>query len=193
MWDGDDLLFAVEDGGNVHLYRVGRPTATRKPELVVGGDRDGHRLRRRRRRRSPSPPPTPTTLPELFVLRRRRGAQLTDIGERFRRAATIVEPERFTATSADGTEVEAWIMRPAGFEAGKRYPTLLNIHGGPFTQYGNRFFDEFQVQAGAGYAVVYCNPRGSSGYSEAWGRAIRGPTADGRSRHRAGAASTTTT
>ena len=47
-------------------------------------------------------------------------------------------PERFTATSADGTEVEAWIMRPAGAQPGKRYPTLLNIHGGPFTQYGNR-------------------------------------------------------
>ena len=66
-------------------------------------------------------------------------------------------------------------MRPAGLEEGKRYPVLLNIHGGPFTQYGNRFFDEFQVYAGAGYAVVYANPRGSSGYSEDWGRAIRGP------------------
>ena len=56
---------------------------------------------------------------------------------------------------------------------------LLNIHGGPFTQYGNHFFDEFQVYAGAGYAVVYSNPRGSSGYSEEWGRAIRGPSDGG--------------
>ena len=70
--------------------------------------------------------------------------------------------------------MEAWIIRPAGFEEGKRYPVLLNIHGGPFTQYGNGFFDEFQVYAGAGYAVVYSNPRGSSGYTEEWGRAIRG-------------------
>jgi dipeptidyl aminopeptidase/acylaminoacyl peptidase len=70
-------------------------------------------------------------------------------------------------------------MRPAGASHGERHPTLLNIHGGPFTQYGNRFFDEFQVQAGAGYAVLYANPRGSSGYSEAWGRAIRGPINDG--------------
>ena len=66
-------------------------------------------------------------------------------------------------------------MRPAGFEAGKQYPLLLNIHGGPFAQYGERFFDEFQVYCGAGYAVVYSNPRGSSGYREEWGRAIRGP------------------
>jgi dipeptidyl aminopeptidase/acylaminoacyl peptidase len=55
---------------------------------------------------------------------------------------------------------------------------LLNIHGGPFSQYGSRFFDEFQLQTGAGYVVVFANPRGSSGYSEAWGRAIRGVRAE---------------
>jgi dipeptidyl aminopeptidase/acylaminoacyl peptidase len=70
-------------------------------------------------------------------------------------------------------------MKPAGARSGIRYPLLLNVHGGPFTQYGNGFFDEFQVEAGGGYAVVYCNPRGSSGYSEEWGRAIRGPGAAG--------------
>jgi dipeptidyl aminopeptidase/acylaminoacyl peptidase len=90
-----------------------------------------------------------------------------------------VEPERFTAVSEDGSEVEAWVMRPVGFEPGRRYPTLLEIHGGPFAQYGNRFFDEFQVYARAGYVVLYANPRGSSGYSEAWGRAIRGPAEGG--------------
>jgi dipeptidyl aminopeptidase/acylaminoacyl peptidase len=89
------------------------------------------------------------------------------------------EPERFIATSPDGSEVEAWIMRPLGFEPGQRYPLLLNVHGGPFAQYGNRFFDEFQIYAAAGYAVLYSNPRGSSGYSEEWGRAIRGPAAGG--------------
>ena len=56
-------------------------------------------------------------------------------------------------------------MRPAGFEEGKRYPVLLSIHGGPFTQYWTGFFDEFQVYAGGGYAVLFANPRGSSGYS----------------------------
>ena len=66
-------------------------------------------------------------------------------------------------------------MPPAGAEPGHRYPTLLHIHGGPFTQYGNRLFDEFQLAAGAGFAVLYANPRGSSGYSEAWGRAILWP------------------
>jgi dipeptidyl aminopeptidase/acylaminoacyl peptidase len=69
-------------------------------------------------------------------------------------------------------------VRPAGFKEGTRYPTLLSIHGGPFSQYGTGFFDEFQVYSGGGYAVLFSNPRGGSGYSEAHGRAIRGPVGD---------------
>jgi dipeptidyl aminopeptidase/acylaminoacyl peptidase len=174
VWDGADLLFSVEDRGNVHLYRV-PANGSGKPELVLGGDRQiasfdvaGDTLA--------YTVATPGTLPELFVRVGGEDRQLTHLGEDFTEGRTIVEPERFTATSADGTEVEAWVLHPVGFEEGRRYPTLLNIHGGPFTQYGNRFFDEVQMQAAAGYAVVYANPRGSSGYSEAWGRAIRGPT-----------------
>ena len=53
------------------------------------------------------------------------------------------------------------------------------MHGGPFTQYGLRLFDEFQVSVGAGYGVIFANPRGSSGFTEAWGRAIRGPIEGG--------------
>src|SRR5205823_7038234 len=90
-----------------------------------------------------------------------------------------VGTERFTATSSDGSEVDAWVMRPHGFEEGRRYPVLLNIHGGPFAQYGNRFFDEFQVYTAAGYVVLFANPRGPSGYSEGWGRAINGPVEGG--------------
>ena len=70
-------------------------------------------------------------------------------------------------------------MPPAGAETGQRYPVLVSIHGGPFAQYGNGFFDEVQVYARAGYVVLFSNPRGSSGYSEAWGRAIRGPLEGG--------------
>jgi dipeptidyl aminopeptidase/acylaminoacyl peptidase len=71
-------------------------------------------------------------------------------------------------------EIDCWVIRPSGFEPVRRYPALVNIHGGPFAQYGWGFFDEFAVQAGAGYAVVYCNPRGSNGREEAFARAILG-------------------
>jgi dipeptidyl aminopeptidase/acylaminoacyl peptidase len=171
VWDGERIVFALEDRGNVHLYSV-RVDGSAEPELLIGGEqvvrgfdlRDGTLVH---------VATTPRTFPELFAGDRR----VTDVTATF--PADLLEPERFTAVSADGSEVDAWLVRPSGFQAGTRYPVLLNIHGGPFTQYGNHFFDEFQVYAGAGYAVVYSNPRGSSGYSETWGRAIRGPVADG--------------
>src|SRR5262249_61166220 len=56
----------------------------------------------------------------------------------------------------------------------RRYPAVVNLHGGPFGQYGWTFFDEFQVQAGAGYVVIFCNPCGSSGREDAFARAILG-------------------
>ena len=63
------------------------------------------------------------------------------------------------------------------FDEAARYPVLLNVHGGPFTQYGEVFFDEAQMQAAAGFVVVMCNPRGSSGRHTSWGQSIRGPKA----------------
>ena len=172
-WDGDEVVFGVEDGGNVPLYRA-RADGSVQPELVVGGDRwvSGWDAAAGEVVYAAS---TATSLSELY----RGDQQLTSFGASFAESRDLITPERFTATSPDGTEVEAWIMRPAGFQEGARYPVLLNIHGGPFTQYGNKFFDEFQVYAGAGYVVLYSNPRGSSGYSEEWGRAIRGPVEGG--------------
>jgi len=100
---------------------------------------------------------------------------LTDFTGLLAGHADLLSPEKFVATSADGTEVDCWAIAPADAGLGQSFPTLLNIHGGPFTQYGNKFFDEFQLEAAAGFGVLYCNPRGSSGYGEAWGRATRWP------------------
>ncbi|HVF73974.1 MAG TPA: S9 family peptidase [Acidimicrobiales bacterium] len=165
VWDGDDVLFLLEDRGNAHLYRNTEPVVAGE-RVVTGFDARGGAIA--------YCATTATEQVELFSDERR----LTTIGRALTQEVALSEPERFTATSADGTQVDAWVMRPVGAVAGERHPTLLNIHGGPFTQYGNRFFDEFQVQAGAGYAVVYANPRGSAGYGDAWAHAIRGPKAE---------------
>jgi len=172
VWDGDRIVFTIEDGGNVHAYAVaadgsGAPEQLIGGELVVGGIdvRDG---------RVAHTAGTHTTMRELLV----HGERRTNVGKEFTEGRELLEPERFTAVSQDGYEVDAWVVRPPDFDPGKRYPAILTIHGGPFTQYGTAFFDEFQVMASGGYVVLFSNPRGGSGYSEEHGRAIRGPLND---------------
>ncbi len=95
---------------------------------------------------------------------------LTSFGETLTGTGRVHEVEEFEATADDGYPVHGWIIRPAG--AGP-HPVILSIHGGPYAQYGWTMFDEGQVYASAGYAVVMCNPRGSAGYGAAHGRVIR--------------------
>ena len=84
--------------------------------------------------------------------------------------------ERFVARCTDGSDdIDAWIMRPKDFDPAKQYPVLLNVHGGPFTQYGESYFDEAQIQAAAGFVVLMSNPRGGSGRHTEWGQSIIGP------------------
>ncbi|MGE0599370.1 MAG: prolyl oligopeptidase family serine peptidase [Dehalococcoidia bacterium] len=113
---------------------------------------------------------------ELWVVNLESGAttQLTDFNAAFREQVELGSAEKFTVSTDSGTEVDCWLMKPHGFEEGKSYPLILNVHGGPFGQYGETFFDEFQVYTGAGYGVVFCNPRGSSGQDTGFSRAVVG-------------------
>jgi dipeptidyl aminopeptidase/acylaminoacyl peptidase len=174
LWDDDgSILFQVDEAGNVPVYRVRRDGTT---EVVIGGARQvtGFDAAAGTLAFVATTATQPT---ELYAVVDGAERRLTRLGGPFLRAHEVASPERFTAVSADGTEVEAWFLRPLGVGAGERVPTILSIHGGPFSQYGNKLFDEFQVAAGAGYAVIYSNPRGSSGYSSAFARGIRGPKA----------------
>ena len=187
LWDGDRIVFTVEDGGNVHVYAV----------AADGGSRAGAARRRRavdlrlRRPRRRARLRVLDAHDDARAVRGHGGPPAHRRRQLVHGGRELVEAERFTAVSKDGTEVDAWLVRPAGFEAGKRYPVLLSVHGGPFTQYGTGFFDEFQVYAGAGYAVLFANPRGGSGYTRGVGP--RDPRADRRRRPRLGHASTTRT
>jgi dipeptidyl aminopeptidase/acylaminoacyl peptidase len=93
--------------------------------------------------------------------------RLTDFGS----ALTPLPITELEATAPDGEKLHGFVVEPEGDGP---HPVLLLIHGGPFAAYTWRVFDEAQVYAGAGYAVVYTNPRGSSSYGEAYGRYIRG-------------------
>ncbi len=100
--------------------------------------------------------------------------QITDFNRAFREEIDILAAEKFVIATDAGSEVDCWLMKPRGFEEGKKYPLILNVHGGPFGQYGETFFDEFQMYTAAGYGVVFCNPRGSSGQDTGFSRAVVG-------------------
>jgi dipeptidyl aminopeptidase/acylaminoacyl peptidase len=154
------VLFANERRGAVQLLRV--PFDGGPPDVVVDGERqvagfayeNGVLV---------STIAGPADWGELYAGPRR----LTDFGAGFE----VLEQTEITTAAPDGYPVHGWVIRPAGEGP---HPVLLMIHGGPFSQFGWRLFDEAQVYAGAGYAVVFGNPRGSSGYGEAHGRAVRG-------------------
>ncbi|MGB8859135.1 MAG: S9 family peptidase [Ilumatobacteraceae bacterium] len=114
-------------------------------------------------------------LADLFVLTDGEPRRLTSFADDYRHVKPLTW-ERFAVPCTDGSnEIDAWIMRPHGFDPAQQYPVVLNVHGGPHTQYGETFFDEAQLQAAAGFVVLMSNPRGGSGREQAWGQAIMGP------------------
>jgi dipeptidyl aminopeptidase/acylaminoacyl peptidase len=80
--------------------------------------------------------------------------------------------EIWTESTFDHRRIQGWIVKPPAFDAAKTYPMILEIHGGPFADYGDRFAAEMQLYASAGYVVLYTNPRGSTSYGEEFGNLI---------------------
>jgi len=117
----------------------------------------------------------PTHLPELYVLDSRtpRLTQLTHANDSLFSRLRLSVPEEFWYTSFDGQRIDAWIMRPPAYDPGKKYPLILNIHGGPHVAYGDIFCHEFQWLAAKGYVVLYVNPRGSTTYGQAFANVIQ--------------------
>jgi dipeptidyl aminopeptidase/acylaminoacyl peptidase len=107
---------------------------------------------------------------ELVALRDGAERTLTAFGAGVTAAGVLRPLTELAGTAPDGYPVHGWLVLPAGDGP---HPVLLDIHGGPFAQYGWTLFDEAQVYAGAGYAVVLGNPRGSAGYGQAHARAIK--------------------
>ena len=160
-WVGDRIHFLVADGGAVHLYALG--VGERKAELVVGGERSveafqvsGGKIAFTAMERA--------QLPELFTFDGQVRVR-TAFNGTARKDLDLLTPERFTFRASDGATVEGWILKPK--KEGK-LPTVLYVHGGPKTAFGYSYMHEFQVFAAKGYAVLYTNPRGSDGYTEAF-------------------------
>ncbi|MFO7882109.1 MAG: S9 family peptidase [Kosmotogaceae bacterium] len=101
---------------------------------------------------------------EVYTVFKGKMKQITSFNKWIKRY-TLSTPEHFTVNASDGEKIDAWIMKPVDFKEGEKYPAIVEIHGGPKTAYGNSFVHEMQLLASNGYAVLFCNPRGSHGYS----------------------------
>ncbi len=169
IWLDDGFLCGVMDRGRGHIVAFNKEgTAT----TVLGGDRYITGLSRAASGRLAFTATDPTCPGELYELTAHgEERRLTDFNTEIRSQGAVVGPAHFQVESAPGVEVDAWIYAPAGEGP---FPVLLNIHGGPASEYGFYFFDEFQVYASAGYAVVAANPRGSEGRGREWLRAVTG-------------------
>ena len=118
---------------------------------------------------------TPTNIGDLFVLdvAGRKMSQLTNINQDLFSKLSLTEPAMIWYKSFDGKRIQAWVQRPPDFQEGKKYPLILNIHGGPHSAYGYTFDHEMQWMAAKGYVVLYPNPRGSTTYGQDFGNIIQ--------------------
>lgn len=176
LWsaDGRSVFVLSSHHGNVHLYKVGLDGHT---EQITQGTRQVYGFSYAAHKDQVVIASTTPTVPgDLYAvnLQDRTEQRLTNVNKGLLENVFLSEPEEFWYTSDDDWQVHGWIMKPYGYEEGKKYPAVLEIHGGPHTMYSNSFFHEFQVLASQGYVVVYTNPRGSHGYGQRFVDACRG-------------------
>ncbi len=111
-------------------------------------------------------------LSDVWITRGGKARRLTHLNEALFAGKTLAKTEHLAVTAFDGLPIDAWLVKPPGFDASKKYPLILEIHGGPFASYGPSFSTDNQLYAAAGHVVVYANPRGSTGYGEEFANRI---------------------
>ena len=167
---GDAILFRLEDSAEEQLVRL--DLASGELERLVAGDLAIGPFDLHASGRAALLVSTPHVPTEVFLWDGEEHRQLTRTNEAVLDAMSLGEVRNVTFASRDGTEVEGFIVLPPDYDARRRYPTLLRIHGGPVSQYNFAFKDEAQFFAANGYVVVLVNPRGSSGYGQDFSAAI---------------------
>jgi dipeptidyl aminopeptidase/acylaminoacyl peptidase len=168
--DGRWIWFTFDNHGGTHLARIRLRDG--EIERVIEGERtitafdidaSGNAVARLQNMND---------APDLWYAGKSGLERLTDVNEAYFASRTVGSKEKVSFTVADGTVVEAFVTKPPGFEAGRRYPTILKIHGGPVGQFTYGYDFASQFFAANGYAVVEPNPRGSTGRGQDFVRAI---------------------
>jgi dipeptidyl aminopeptidase/acylaminoacyl peptidase len=173
--DGHAVVIKVGEQGNANLVSVDAATGqvtpiTRGSQEIVAYTADDSASRFATVRS------TATVIGDLEVVGGTAGAaakKLTSFNDDLQTQSTMTEPEEIWYPSFDGRKIQGWILKPPSFDRSKKYPLILEIHGGPHAAYGNTFTHEFQWMAAKGYVVLYTNPRGSSNYGQDFGNSIQ--------------------
>jgi dipeptidyl aminopeptidase/acylaminoacyl peptidase len=168
--DGQWIYFSYEQLGGVDIARV--RIADGKLETVLGGARQIDAFSIARNGTIAALVENTNEPVEVYSLTRGQLRKLSDINGAFVRDLQVGSKEKIEFASADGTKVEAFVTKPPGFVAGRRYPTILQVHGGPVGQVAYGYDLSNQYLAAHGYVVVEPNPRGSTGRGQEFIRAI---------------------
>lgn len=156
----DDVVFFVStDNDSSYLYSV-EMNGTVKPVIEIKGALDHFCLLNDKIIEIAI---RGNKLPEIYSFMEGKETQLSNFNTPLLESLEYMEPEPLTLKRENAPDIHGWVIKPAGFDSEKKYPAILDIHGGPKTVYGDVFFHEMQVWAAAGYAVFFCNPRGSDG------------------------------
>lgn len=172
--DGNSLITVTERQGTANLVQV--DIGSGKVTEITHGNQAVQRYQATRdQSRFVVLISTPTNIGDLFTIDRSgsKPVQITHINDKLFSQLNLTPPEEIWYTSFDGKRVEAWVQKPPDFDPSKKYPLILDIHGGPHTAYGYIFDHEFQWMAAKGYVVLYPNPRGSTSYGQEFGNIIQ--------------------
>jgi dipeptidyl aminopeptidase/acylaminoacyl peptidase len=175
--DGSSVIVTTAEKGSSNLKRIA--IAGGKMEAVTTGEhdiaaytaaKDGVTIA--------ATISTQTTIGDIAILKTTDGAgklpaTITHVNETAFADIAQSAPEEIWYSSFDGRKVQGWIVKPPDFDPAKKYPMILEIHGGPHSAYGNVYTHEFQWMAAKGYVVLFTNPRGSTSYGQEFGNLIQ--------------------
>jgi dipeptidyl aminopeptidase/acylaminoacyl peptidase len=174
-WSGDSktIYFTAQTDGDIPMFSV--PATGGAITKVFGNDNgiNDFDLRGDKLVYALTETKNPWEIYELNV-KEKNTTQVTHFNEGWLKEKQIITPKEHWQTRPDGTKVQYWVMDPVNKKEGTKYPTILNIHGGPSAMWGPGIFSmwhEYQLENSWGYGVVYCNPRGSGGYGDKFKRA----------------------
>jgi dipeptidyl aminopeptidase/acylaminoacyl peptidase len=173
--DGASLIVATAEKGSSNLKRI--QIASGRMDPVTAGEHDIVAYTAAPTGAIAATLSTQTNIGDIAIVKATdtaaNPAAITHVNDAVFADIAQSEPEEIWYTSFDGRKVQGWILKPADFDPSKKYPLILEIHGGPHSAYGNVYTHEFQWMAAKGYVVLFTNPRGSTSYGQEFGNLIQ--------------------